>query len=51
MNSAAIAAGPWSFSLNTKVKMVSSVPRRLNALAIAIAWILDHCVFVASRIV
>ena len=48
MNKAAIAAGPLSFSLKTRVKIVSSVPKRLNALAIAIAWILDHCVFAVS---
>jgi hypothetical protein len=51
INKAATAAGPLSFSLNTNVNSVSSVPRRLNALAIAIAWIFDHCVFVTSSIV
>jgi hypothetical protein len=37
INKAATAAGPWSFSLKTRVKMVSSVPSKLNARASAIA--------------
>lgn len=37
INKAATAAGPWSFSLKTRVNMVSSVPSRLKALASAIA--------------
>ena len=48
INNAATAAGPSSFSRKTSVNIVSSVPRRLNALAKAIVCIFAHCVFAGS---
>ena len=50
IKSAATAAGPSSFSRNTRVNIVSSVPKRLKPLASAIVWIFAHCVFAGSCI-